>query len=219
VTGGPGELAAVVAAGGRASRLGGVDKLALDVGGLTVLDRVLLAATGAGALVAVVGPPRPTAVAPAVTVAEARPGGGPVPAVAAGLAALDDLGAEPAVVLTLAGDLPMLTAAVLHQLVMALGAAPGATAAAATRPGGGLEPLVAAHRGPALRARLAGRGPGTPAGALLGPGTVGVAVDPEALVNLNGPDDLARLTAATQRAARRPGPDGGISAGARGSAG
>lgn len=73
----------IVLAGGGASRLGGTDKPALEVGGISLLDRVLAACEGA-ASVAVVGPPRPVA-RPVVFTREFPPGGGPVPAVAAGL--------------------------------------------------------------------------------------------------------------------------------------
>ncbi|MDQ1644151.1 MAG: molybdenum cofactor guanylyltransferase, partial [Cryptosporangiaceae bacterium] len=50
-------FAAIVLAGGRASRLGGVHKPGLRIGGATLLDRVLAAATGAGTRI-VVGPPQ-----------------------------------------------------------------------------------------------------------------------------------------------------------------
>ncbi|HEY3261982.1 MAG TPA: NTP transferase domain-containing protein, partial [Pseudonocardiaceae bacterium] len=52
--------AAVVLAGGRARRLGGVDKVGLAIGGRTLLDGVLVACDGAEPIV-VVGPRRPTA--------------------------------------------------------------------------------------------------------------------------------------------------------------
>jgi molybdopterin-guanine dinucleotide biosynthesis protein A len=96
-------FAAIVLAGGRGSRLGGVHKPGLRIGGATLLDRVLAAATGATARI-VVGPPQP--VPPGVTVLrEDPPGGGPVAALAAGLSAVR----EP-LVAVLAGDLPFLTA-------------------------------------------------------------------------------------------------------------
>jgi molybdopterin-guanine dinucleotide biosynthesis protein A len=78
---------AVVAAGGAARRLGGTDKPAVSVGGHMLLDRVLAACVDARESV-VVGPRRPTA-RPVRWAHEEPPGGGPLPALAAGLAALD----------------------------------------------------------------------------------------------------------------------------------
>ena len=110
---------AVVLAGGQARRLGGVDKPGLDVGGRSLLDRVLLAAAGAATRV-VVGPPRdlPEHV---VQVREDPPGGGPVPALRAGLAHVR----SPWVVV-LAADLPFLDAPVLDALLDAAEGGDGA---------------------------------------------------------------------------------------------
>lgn len=89
---------AIVLAGGRGSRLGGVDKAGLDVGGRTLLDGVL-AAVAACPRVVVVGDVAPR---PGVVVThEDPPYGGPAAAVAAGLAHVD----APWVLL-LACDLP-----------------------------------------------------------------------------------------------------------------
>src|ERR1700710_2294218 len=96
-------FAAVVLAGGRAARLGGQPKPQLDVGGRSMLSAVLTALDGAAPRV-VVGPPQP--VPPGVLlVREEPPGAAPVPALAAGLAAVGD--AE--VVAVLAADLPFVT--------------------------------------------------------------------------------------------------------------
>jgi molybdopterin-guanine dinucleotide biosynthesis protein A/nitroreductase len=103
---------AVVLAGGSARRLGGVDKPGLDVGGRSLLDRVLTAASGA-ALRVVVGPPRPLP-EDVVQVREDPPGGGPVPALRAGLS----LVRSPWVVV-LAADLPFLDAQLLDRLLTA----------------------------------------------------------------------------------------------------
>ncbi|MEE4545309.1 NTP transferase domain-containing protein [Streptomyces sp. V4-01] len=81
---------AVVLAGGAARRLGGADKPALPVGGRMLLDRVLAACPGARATV-VVGPRRPTS-RPVRWTREDPAGGGPLPALAAGLAALPGTG-------------------------------------------------------------------------------------------------------------------------------
>jgi molybdenum cofactor guanylyltransferase len=100
---------AVVLAGGRARRLGGVDKVALDVGGAPLLDRVVEAVAGAGRVV-VVGPERPTR-RPVVWTSERPAGGGPAAGLAAGLQLVD----APEVVVV-AGDLPFLDAAAVAAL-------------------------------------------------------------------------------------------------------
>ena len=109
-------FAAVVLAGGRAARLGGQAKPQLDVGGRTMLAAVLDAVAGAGQRV-VVGPPQPVP-AGVELVREQPPGGGPVPALAAGLAAVD-AGTE--VVAVLAADLPFVTAGLVTALRERLG--------------------------------------------------------------------------------------------------
>ena len=103
-------FAAVVLAGGRAARLGGQPKPQLAVGGRSMLSTVLTALDGAGPRV-VVGPPQPVP-AGVLLVREEPPGGGPVPALMAGLAAVGD--AE--VVAVLAADLPFVTTALLTAL-------------------------------------------------------------------------------------------------------
>ena len=100
---------AVVLAGGLARRLEGADKPALEIGGVTLLDRVIRACAEATRIVCV-GPPRPTS-SPVRWTREDPPGSGPVAALAAGLA----LTRSPHVVL-LAADLPFLTADVVHTL-------------------------------------------------------------------------------------------------------
>ncbi|MFY1573647.1 molybdenum cofactor guanylyltransferase [Verrucosispora sp. WMMD703] len=95
--------AAVVLAGGAGRRMGGRDKPALPVGGVPMRERVLSAVADASPRI-LVGP------GPAITgvrlTREVPPGGGPVTAVAAGLALVDT--EVPAVAL-LAADLPLLT--------------------------------------------------------------------------------------------------------------
>lgn len=100
---------AVVLAGGAARRLGGADKPAQQVGGVPMLERVLVAVAGAQRRI-VVGPP---GTAPGVDVwaREEPPGGGPVPALAAGLAHV-----RAGWVAVLACDLPFLTAAAVDEL-------------------------------------------------------------------------------------------------------
>lgn len=101
--------AAVVLAGGRAARLGGRPKPQLEVGGRTMLAAVLAAVADAAERV-VVGPPQPVPDG-VVLVREQPPGGGPVPAMRAGLAAVTT-----DVVAVLAADLPFLTPAVVRGL-------------------------------------------------------------------------------------------------------
>jgi len=102
-------FAAVVLAGGRAVRLGGQRKPQLRVGARTMLETVLAAVADAAPRV-VVGPPQPVPDG-VVLVREAPPGGGPVPALRAGLAAVPG-----DVVAVLAGDLPFLTPELLGAL-------------------------------------------------------------------------------------------------------
>lgn len=92
---------AVVLAGG-ASRRMGTDKTRLEVGGRTLLDRVVGALDDAEQIV-VVGAERPVA-RPVLWTQEAPPGGGPAAAVGAGLALV-----HAAEVVVVAGDLPLLT--------------------------------------------------------------------------------------------------------------
>jgi molybdopterin-guanine dinucleotide biosynthesis protein A len=177
-------IGGIVLAGGSGRRMGGMDKAALRVGGVALLDRVLGAARPVCDRLAVVGPVRPTSVAGATFVTEDPPGGGPVPGVAAGVVAVE----ECTVVLVLATDLPLLTAAHLQSLLIALDDHRADAAAAADVHGP--NPLLAAYRAPVLRAALAGLGPGSAAGLLLPARTVTVDVGPGAL-NVNRPEDLA----------------------------
>jgi molybdopterin-guanine dinucleotide biosynthesis protein A len=109
--------AAIVLAGGRGRRIGGRDKPALPVGGRSMLRRVLDAVAGANPRV-IVGPARPDVPAGVVQVREHPPGGGPVAALAAGLAAVPS--AE--LVALLAADLPFLTRADVEVLYRAAAA-------------------------------------------------------------------------------------------------
>jgi molybdopterin-guanine dinucleotide biosynthesis protein A len=157
--------------------MGGADKAALRVGGVTLLDRVLRAAEPVCDRLVVVGPARPTAVAGVTFVREAEPGGGPVPAVLAGLHAAPDC----EIVVVLASDLPLLTSDHLRRLLATLGNAD----AAAADDEGGPNPLLAVYRSAALMAL----GAGTPARRLLPPGTVTVDLG-TATLNVNRPEDL-----------------------------
>lgn len=92
-------LHAIVLAGGRARRLGGVDKVMVRVDGATLLSRAV-AAVAAAERVVVVGPRREANLPREVQWArEDPPFAGPAAAVAAGLAALDPAPGDEVVVL------------------------------------------------------------------------------------------------------------------------
>jgi molybdopterin-guanine dinucleotide biosynthesis protein A len=193
--------AALVLAGGRARRMGGIDKLAVSLAGVTVLDRVLAAAAAVSRAVVVVGPARPTGVAGVTFVVEDEPGGGPVPAVKAGLAVVGD----GPLVLVLAADLPLLAAEHLRQLLQPLEADPTLDAVAAADDTGRPNPLLAAYRTPALRAAAERLGTGHAAAGLLPEGVDLVDLGPVATLNVNRPADLERARALLGE----PGPEGG----------
>jgi molybdopterin-guanine dinucleotide biosynthesis protein A len=100
---------AVVLAGGGARRLRGADKPGLLVGGRPLVAWVGEAVAGAGRLV-LVGPERPE-LPRAITVREDPPGGGPVPALRAGLTLV-----RAPWVAVLAADLPFLRAGHVDEL-------------------------------------------------------------------------------------------------------
>ncbi len=147
----------VVLCGGSSRRLGR-DKLAEPLGATTVLD-VTLAGLPAGWPVVCVGPERSTERAVTWTVEE-PPGGGPVPAIAAGLAHVTT-----PVVVVLAGDMPFagpwavrLADAVAASLAEAMAARDGDDR---------LNPLLCAYRTSALRAAIPLDPAGRPARQLL----------------------------------------------------
>jgi len=113
--------AAVVLAGGAGRRMGGRDKTAIGVDGVSMRDRVLAAASDAEPRVVVGGHEAvPEGV---VFVREDPPGGGPVAAIEAGVAVLGGGHRE---VLLVAGDLPLLTPDAVGALRRALPTADGA---------------------------------------------------------------------------------------------
>jgi len=115
------EFAAIVLAGGNARRMAGVDKLAAEIAGISLLDRAIEAAALARATV-VVGLQRET-VRQVRWTREDPPGGGPVAGIAAGLAAIEAgasaTGSSPPWVLLLAGDMPFAGAGVEQLLAAA----------------------------------------------------------------------------------------------------
>lgn len=139
--------AAVVLAGGRGRRMGDPAKPAREVGGRTLLDRVLDACEDATEPV-VVGPER-TVARRVMWAREDPPGGGPVPALVAGLA-----GVRAEHVAVLAADLPFLLArdVLLLRALATVSAAGAILVDAAGRP----QWLAGVWRTSVLRAALAG---------------------------------------------------------------
>ncbi|WP_237323330.1 DUF6457 domain-containing protein [Streptomyces sp. JJ36] len=155
-------------AGGGARRLGGADKPGLTVGGRTLLDRVLGACPDAVTTV-VVGPRRPTS-RPVRWTREQPRGGGPLPALEAGLRALGEQpgtgpGTDSGTVLVLSADLPFLRGETVRALLRAVREDPAADGTAAgdgdTPVEGAVlhdgrdQPLAAAYRTEPLRRELA----------------------------------------------------------------
>ncbi|MBH0775684.1 NTP transferase domain-containing protein [Nocardia bovistercoris] len=106
---------AIVLAGGRATRMGGIDKPGLVIGGRSLLSTALDAVASSCARTVVVGPYRQDLDAAVRQVRETPPGAGPVAALEAGLAACAD---DPApLVVALAADMPFLTGSVVAELV------------------------------------------------------------------------------------------------------
>ncbi|WP_255583374.1 NTP transferase domain-containing protein [Dietzia sp. ANT_WB102] len=122
VCGGDGSVGAIVLTGGRASRLGGIDKGSVAVAGRPMVEAVL------GAARAVAGPVR--TVGPGGDTREDPPFSGPVAGIAAGLRTLPE---SVDLVVVVACDLPDLDAATLRDLLDALRPHP-----ASHRPGAAL---------------------------------------------------------------------------------
>ncbi|QFU90695.1 molybdenum cofactor guanylyltransferase [Amycolatopsis sp. YIM 10] len=179
-------FAGIVLAGGEARRLGGVDKPMLEVGGRSLLEGVLAALGDAGVVdPVVVGPPREGLRAVRWT-REDPPGGGPVAALAAGLALLPDA----TEIALLAGDLTGLTSSTVDRLRGARGDADGALLVDAGR----RQWLTGVWRAAALRAAV----PAEPSGAALRRALgdlsiVEVPAAPGEAADVDTPEDLHRL--------------------------
>lgn len=140
----------VIPAGGTAQRLGGADKPRLDVGGRSILAR--LVADLDPLPVIIVGPPPtdPTAIRAGVRwCVEDPPGGGPAAALAAGVRLLPDAD----LIVAVAGDQPFAATAV-PRLIRALLTDPTAEAAVGVDGDGRNQPLLASYRAAVLRDRL-----------------------------------------------------------------
>ncbi|MFJ4652157.1 NTP transferase domain-containing protein [Nocardia sp. NPDC088792] len=108
---------AIVLAGGRASRMGGVDKPAIVVGGQSMLDAALTAVAGCARTV-VVGPHRPELPPEILQAQEIPAGGGPVAAIAAGMGMLAGCEFPAGHIVVLAADMPFLTMQAVDELLM-----------------------------------------------------------------------------------------------------
>jgi len=141
---------AIVLAGGSAQRLGGIDKVMAEVGGMSLLDRALAACVDARSVV-VVGPRRLVRRAVGWT-SEDPSGSGPLAGIAAGLAAV---AADVDTVVVLAADLPFVSRETVQRLVAPR---PGHDAALLADADGRWQPLAGAYDAAALRRALASIG-------------------------------------------------------------
>ena len=193
---------ALVVAGGRARRLGGIDKTALIWHGRTLLDGVLAAVSGA-ARVCVVGSDA-NLPANVVRAVERPRWGGPAAAMVAGLQALAEVGSGDWV-LVLAGDLVHADQAVPDLLAaLATLTAPTAVTAAGEQADGLIsvdadghrQPLLALYRREALAAAAAAIGPAENLSAkslIGGLNLVELRLADEASDDIDTPNDAARL--------------------------
>lgn len=166
MTSGPPRLtAAIILAGGRASRLGGADKPLISVTGRTLIEHALDAAADRDRVV-VVGGPFEVGGHQVFWTRENPPFGGPVSAVIAGLDMIDD--ERIAEVLLLASDLPEAVALVARLDAASL---PSDADGVIARDGSGREQWLAGrYRLAPLReaAAVLGSGAGAPMRRLLG---------------------------------------------------
>jgi molybdopterin-guanine dinucleotide biosynthesis protein A len=194
-------LAAIVLAGGSARRLSGTPKPLLLVADRPLVVHVARAALGVGAdPVVIVGPTDTAALLRDRTVEalpwtrEQPPGGGPVAAMAAGLAELPASAAPEQLVLLLAGDAPRVAAALVPLVAAAVGAAADGLDGAVCAIDGHDQLMASCVRVDALRDALGDDVQNRSVYDVLGvlrlrPVTVG----PDALLDADTWDDLVRL--------------------------
>ncbi len=140
--------AAMILTGGRASRLGGIDKASVEVSGIALVDHVYAAVRGCTPIVAV-GPAETGR--PGVQVVREEPAfGGPVAAIAAGVAALE--GSDAVETWVLACDLPL--APLLVERLARVRLPTGADAVIAADSGGHEQWLAGRYRVRSLRKAL-----------------------------------------------------------------
>lgn len=146
----PGRVGAVILAGGTAARMDGVDKAAIELDGVTLLERALAAVMTAFEVV-VVGEQVPTSRPVTWTMEDPR-GGGPAAGV---LTALGCFLRPPELVQVLAVDMPRVTAGTFARLAGALvdpAHEPAPDAAVLVDSSGRRQPLCAVYRRAALLA-------------------------------------------------------------------
>jgi molybdopterin-guanine dinucleotide biosynthesis protein A len=178
----------VVLCGGRSSRMG-TDKATMIVEGAAMAVRVAAAMRDGGVTtVAAIGGDGPALAALGLAVvSDQHPGEGPLGGIVTAFAAFPDADA----LLVASCDLPWLNAATVRMLVAALGRHEAAVAVGERR-----EPLCALWRAssaPDIAAAFAG-GERAVHRVLASLDVVDVAVDPEAVRNVNTPVDLCRGT-------------------------
>jgi molybdenum cofactor guanylyltransferase len=177
---------AVVLAGGDARRLGGEEKAAVEVGGLSLLERALGAVRGAEQVIGV-GPRRWTS-APVRWTSEIPAGGGPLRATVAGLELVTS-----EIVIVLAVDYPFVGPEVVALLVRAAG---GRDGAALEDAGGVMHYVVGAYRTNALRAAIAAqRKDDSSMRSLFATLDVAAVRNERAALDIDTPEDLARARA------------------------
>jgi molybdopterin-guanine dinucleotide biosynthesis protein A len=140
------DVTALILAGGRATRMGGVDKRALIVEGRTIFERQCEVLAPRVAEIVVSCAPDAPAIPGYRSVADAVAGAGPLAGIAAGLTA-----APTAWLLVLAGDMPYITAALVDRM---LAAATDDVDAVGIRVGGLPEPLLCVLRVDVARAAV-----------------------------------------------------------------
>jgi molybdopterin-guanine dinucleotide biosynthesis protein A len=181
---------AVVLAGGRAHRLGGMDKPAIAIAGRSLLE-IALAACPTARYRVVVGPRRTTS-EHVWWARESPAGSGPLAALGAGLAALPS---GSAVVVVLAADLPAVDVGLVDRLRAAIVGSDldGAMVVDHQRRA---QPLLAAYRRDPLERAVAALGVlhDRPVRAILERLTITEIVDTTAADDIDTPADLARWT-------------------------
>ena len=143
---------AIIVAGGRASRLGGIDKTSLEFEGVPLIHRAFDAVKSAARICVVGGDMLPLP-ARVERVRESPPWGGPAAAVATGIAALHD-STSPFTTVT-AGDLPRVGEAMPALLAASAELPDDIDGVLAIDGSGQRQPLLAVYRTAALRRAVA----------------------------------------------------------------
>ena len=182
-------ISALILAGGKATRLGGIAKHEIVVDGETIFARQARVLAPRVSEVMVSG----TTVDGYRTVVDAVANVGPLAGIAAGLAAC-----RTDWLMVIAGDMPFIDGALIDMMIAKMGSDPISIDAVGVRSRGLPEPLLCVlHRRvlPVLERRIAA-GRYKASGLLTDEGlrVVWVDADPKAVRNLNSPEDLASIT-------------------------